>query len=76
MTANCNCAVKTVQSGLAAMYRLDGMVYAVGTGVATALKVVQRHSPFLVKPEENPRCGLGRVIQIFTFNIIAPVQLN
>ena len=51
MTANCNCAVKTVQSGLAAMYRLDGMVYAVGTGVATALKVVQRHSPFRVKPE-------------------------
>ena len=51
MTANCNCAIKTVQSGLAAMYRLDGMVYAVGTGVATALKVVQRHSPLRVKPE-------------------------
>ena len=27
------------------------MGYAVGTGVVTALKVVQRHSPFLVKPE-------------------------
>ena len=27
------------------------MGYAVGTGVATALKVVQRHSPLRVKPE-------------------------
>ena len=34
------------------------MVYAVGTGVATALKVVQRHSPFLVKPEGKT----GRVV--------------
>ena len=28
-----------------------GMGYAVGTGVATALKVVQRHRPFLANPE-------------------------
>ena len=30
-----------------------GMGYAVGTSVATALKVVQRHRPFLAKPERK-----------------------
>ena len=29
----------------------DGMGYAVGTGVATALKVVKMHRPFLANPE-------------------------
>ena len=41
----------------------DGMGYAVGTGVATALKVVQRHSPFLVKPE-------GKKVRIRAVNLV------
>ena len=34
------------------------MGYAVGTGVATALKVVQRHCPFLA----NPKGKAGQVV--------------
>ena len=39
------------QTAKSKIHGWDGMGYAVGTGVATALKVVQRHCPFLANPK-------------------------